>query len=378
MKVNEEKPLKIVIVVSYAYPFVGSGLGTVAVAQAETFSKLGLTVTLVSANIPRGPQSFSKNGVSYLKLSALDLLHKFHIPVPFILPNRAFFRAVSQADFVLVHDMLYPSSLIALLVAAFFRKKKFLFQHIGFLDYKNTAINLLQHIVTFVVGKPVVWLADRVLVLTEQVAAYINTDRKKIFLTINGVDTELFAPVESATAKRSLRQKHGIDPDKPVVLFVGRLVPKKGFKLLVKCRAPEYQLVFVGTGTVPAHMKDVPGTYFMGGKTHAELAELYQLSDLFVLPSYGEGFPLSIQEALACGVPVITTNTPEYRELVGDSAISYIPLQEAALKTAISTLIADQQKRTQMAKAARELAIKNFSWEHQCKQIIDSFRTINK
>ena len=88
---------------------------------------------------------------------------------------------------------------------------------------------------------------------------------------------------------------------------MGRFVPKKGFDILYQAKDPSYLLVFVGGGMIPDYIKSDHSVKIIGPLPQEELAMLYKASDVFILPSYGEGFPLSIQEAMATGLPIITS-----------------------------------------------------------------------
>src|SRR3989344_2001886 len=132
---SREKKLKIVIFVSYAYPYIGSGLGQVAITQAEGLAKLGHQVTLISSNIPAGKKRFKRSGVLHIKLNSANFLDKFQIPVPLFLLNGEVLSQIRNADVVHAHDMLYPSSLQAGLAAKIFGKPFVLTQHAGFISY---------------------------------------------------------------------------------------------------------------------------------------------------------------------------------------------------------------------------------------------------
>ena len=94
----------------------------------------------------------------------------------------------------------------------------------------------------------------------------------------------------------------------PVALFAGRFVEKKGVQILrrVAQKRPNITFALAGWGVIdPMSWGLANVRVFSDLAGFAELADLYRASDVFVLPSYGEGFPLVIQEALACGLPVV-------------------------------------------------------------------------
>ena len=104
-----------------------------------------------------------------------------------------------------------------------------------------------------------------------------------------------------------MRRSLGLDPDRPTVLFVGRFVEKKGLrhlKQMAQCR-PEWDWVLAGWGPIEPARRRLPNVRIFSNRREASLAALYQTADALVLPSVGEGFPLVVQEALACGLPVV-------------------------------------------------------------------------
>ncbi len=132
----------------------------------------------------------------------------------------------------------------------------------------------------------------------------------------NGVDIEQFRPV-TIKERTSIRQSLGL-PNVPLVLFAGRLVPEKGVDVLLASwpkvlqQEPEAVLVIVGDGEeratleAQAHELGIASqVLFMGGQTI--VAPYLQAADVFVLPSYAEGLPVALLEAMACGIACVAT-----------------------------------------------------------------------
>jgi len=149
-----------------------------------------------------------------------------------------------------------------------------------------------------------------------------------------------------------------------VVIFVGRLVPKKGYDIVFEARSSAHQTLIVGTGDIPARMKDAPDITFFGAATQAQLRDLYRLSDVFVFPAVGEILTLVMQEAMATGLPVITTDDPAYQGYdIDPERVRFVPRNAPLLLAAIKEVLADAKSREAMGLYSRHLAEDRFSWD---------------
>jgi glycosyltransferase involved in cell wall biosynthesis len=158
------------------------------------------------------------------------------------------------------------------------------------------------------------------------------------------------------------RARYGIAPDVPVVLFVGRLVPKKGFQKLVEARGPEYEIVLAGPGGIPP---EVPaGVRFLGPLGRAELRDLYQASNIFAFPAVGEMLTLAMMEAMACGLPVVAAAEEGYSRYGLDPAgLTLVPPEPEAMRSAFLQILADPHRSAYMSAYSRSLAEERFEWQ---------------
>jgi glycosyltransferase involved in cell wall biosynthesis len=137
-----------------------------------------------------------------------------------------------------------------------------------------------------------------------------------------GLDTNLFSP---AKRDNSLKDKLGIKG--PFLLFVGIIVEQKGIRYLIKSMPkvievfPDAKLVIVGEGNLKNEMIEFAdklnvsnNLHFTGILPHDELPQYFATADLFILPSFSEGWPVVVMEALSSGTPTIVTNIPVFEK----------------------------------------------------------------
>ena len=140
---------------------------------------------------------------------------------------------------------------------------------------------------------------------------HINDLADKIMVTPNAVDVEKYKPDNDTNFIEDMK----LDKNKPLILFVGNLVPQKGLKYLLEAKKilkTDAQLVIVGDGPLMMNLKemvvneDIKDVFFTGARR--DIDKIMPAGDVFVLPSTSEGFPITLLEAFAAGLPVVATN----------------------------------------------------------------------
>lgn len=279
------------------------GVEIVAGALARALGARGLDVTWLATNATPPPQDLNARALSAWNIAERRLGFPWPLPGPRAMG--AIWRAVRESDAVLAHDGLYATTIAAFLASRRFGKPFVLVQHVGEVPYRNPALRLLMRAANAVVTRPILAMADQVVFISRTTAAHFEgvRYRRPPQFIFNGVDQQVFAPGDKARARAAL----GLAPDARIALFVGRFVEKKGLDLLERLAAarPEVTFAFAGWGPKDPAGWGLPNVARFEGLAGESLAHLYRAADLLILPSVGEGFPLVIQEALACGLPVV-------------------------------------------------------------------------
>ncbi len=190
--------------------------------------------------------------------------------------------------------------------------------------------------------------------------------------TPNGVDLDNF---NDRNLKREKR-----------IVAVGNLRWQKGYEYLLDAfaslDAPGYSLAVLGDGPLRDAMEKrieklgmEDRIFLPGRKSHEEIAYLLNRSEIFVMSSVSEGFPKALVEAIASGLPVVTTDVGCCRELTGEAGICVAPGDADALAAALARLIDDGDLRKGFSRKASESAVK-YGWEKPCETVREAYEKI--
>jgi D-inositol-3-phosphate glycosyltransferase len=270
--------------------------------------------------------------------------------VPWPLPApRALVRAVRTlsrgVDVVLANDVLYATSVAALW---FSRVPVVLTQHVALVPQRNRALELVQR-VAYTATRRAARRAAAHTAYNPEVAAWASS--------LWGVDVRTLPVASDPGAARASRAEFGLPEDRFVALFVGRNAPKKRLDIVLGAADEGYDLAVV-TGREPPAPRH--GVWFFPPLAPDRLGALMHCVDAFVLPSQGEGIPLSLQEAMAAGLPVVTTVNPGYEAYFSTEDVLAVEPEAASLRTALRTLAADPGLRQRLAGRSAEVASRQF------------------
>jgi glycosyltransferase involved in cell wall biosynthesis len=262
------------------------------------------------------------------RLRGLDLLH-----AQYFLPHHLKCRSV-----LTVHDVLYER------FPAFFTKAD---------CYRNKI--------------SIPWScrrADHIITVSESskldLMQYYGLDSSRITVTYPGAD-DCYRPMNRMQAKEYIR-KYGVEED--FVLYVGAIQPRKNipgllssFAQLKRGRSLPHKLVIVGpkswlSSEASRALADCPfrdDIIVTGYVPRDDLPCFYNAATVFVYVSIAEGFGLPVLEAMACGVPTITSLGSSLEEIAGGAAVLVDPLDDVSIASAIENLLCDSQRRAKLS-----------------------------
>ena len=251
--------------------------------------------------------------------------------------------------------------------------------------------------------------ADRVIAVSDGMrrdilAAYPSLDPAKVTVVYNGIDLDRWQPLEDDDRARAL----GVDPDRPAVVFVGRITRQKGLPYLLRAARllpKEVQVVLcAGAPDTPEIMAEVTrgveqlqaerdGVVWIDKLlSNEDLRIVLSASTVFVCPSIYEPLGIVNLEAMACGLPVVGTATGGIPEVIVDGVTGrLVPIDQAtdgtgtptdpdafvaALGAALIEVVSDPERAELMGSAGRLRAETDFSWTSIAEQTRDIYRSL--
>lgn len=334
------------LVVSHlALPHVG-GVENLVDLEIRALVNAGHAVTLVTSDgTGRGNEPQYPSTVRVIRVRAWHALERrLGIPYPLFSPRllSILWKEVPRADAVHAHGFLFLGSVLAMIAGKLQGKPSILTDHGGIQKFASWPATWLARIGAETLGRVTAMLADRAVTYNSRIAATLAKFRRRddVELLFNPVDAALFFP-PTVEERSESRRKLGWD-NRPRVLFVGRLIATKGVPLMLSVARPEWELVFCGPGDC-AILGPLPrtGIEYLPPRPQAELRALYHAADVLVLPAeVREGFPLVVQEALTCGLPVVLGDDPGFEPYRGLPGLSFTERNTAALQSKIEAALA--------------------------------------
>ena len=298
-----------ILLVTHFYPSHGGGVENVAAQLARCMVAQGHEIVWCASDADAPPTLPGVHTVPMRSFQVVERLVGFPYPLwsPSALAQLAHW--LRQADAVHVHDSIYVGSLFAAWMARRREMPWIVTQHIG---HKPMPLVLRQVLsLAYRVGTRVVLRGARgVACISPAVRRYFLADAGplgRLHYVPNGVDTEIFRP--SLKGLHAARRALGFAADRPLMLFVGRFVSVKRLAIVRKMAVlrPDWQWCVIGQGPDEPLVHGLPNVQVLHPLPQRSLAAYYAAADLLVLPSASEGFPLVVQEAMACGLPACIT-----------------------------------------------------------------------
>lgn len=231
--------------------------------------------------------------------------------------------------------------------------------------------------------------------------AYPRIDPDRVHVVLNGIDTELWQPRPTFDdAENSILTELGVDPDRPIVAFVGRITRQKGVEHLVKAAKffdKDVQLVLCAGAPDTPEIAD--RTTALVNELQAErdgiiwvqemlpkdkVQEILTAADVFVCPSIYEPLGIVNLEAMACSTAVVASDVGGIPEVVLDGQTGTLvhydendaEAFERDLAEAVNNMVADHNRAAAFGVAGRSRVVNDFSWANIAQQTVDVYRSL--
>ncbi len=248
--------------------------------------------------------------------------------------------------------------------------------------------------------------ADAVIAVSAQMKnaimdAYPRIDENRIHVVLNGIDPELWHPRPTFDDNEdSVLRELGVDPNKPIVSFVGRITRQKGVEHLVKAAshfdegvqlvlcagAPDTPEIGERTATLVRELQQQRDGVFWVQEflPKPKIQEILTASDTFVCPSIYEPLGIVNLEAMACGSAVVASDVGGIPEVVNDGVTGSLVHYDAEdteaferdLTAAVNEMVADRTRAKDIGEKGRQRAVEQFSWATIAEQTIDVYRSL--
>lgn len=336
-----------------------NGLGSLRLRHLRSFTNIIEWVSKLTGGFAE-PYTFGRRAVKYLRehCADYDLIHDNQSLSYGMLQ----LQAMGLPLVTTVHHPITSDLRIALAAAPRWHQRLLIRRWHSFLSMQKKVIKQLHHVVT---------VSD---CSRQDISRDFGLQPAGIALVHNGIDTEEFRPLPEVV-RQPLRLMATSSADAPLkglrylLLAMARLLP----------RYPELELLLVSKPESGGRTERLIERLGIGhrircvnGISTSDMVRYYAEASIAVVPSIYEGFGLPAGEAMACGVPVISTDGGALPEVVGDAGV-LVPVRDAeALAAAIDSLLQDPQRRTLLAAAGRQRILELFSWE-VCARDMDAY-----
>jgi glycosyltransferase involved in cell wall biosynthesis len=304
---------------------------------------------------------------------------------------RQFFRLPKDVDFIMLHSLYSFPVLVGYTLARLYRKPYGFWPHGVLAPVQRGVSPGKKALYDRVVARSVMDNASVILyssVGERDQTAPLNLRSPSVVIP-HGLELKSY---QELPARGHFRQKYFGGHEGPLVLCLGRLNAKKGLDLLARSMAqvvgsvPDVRLAIVGGSDPPDFVNQVKiwlsnhgveqNTVLTGLLSEPEKLSAFADADVFVSPSYAENFGFAMFEAMACGVPVVVSETLDYApEVVRCEAGLARPREASEFAAAIVSLLEDERYRRRLGENGKELA-KSYGWQTCAEQLERTIQNI--
>ncbi len=372
--------MRICIITSAKFP-PEEGIGNYIYNMSKEFIKKGHNVVIITRGKFKKTYSEIYDGIKIYKVPFV-LLYPFHVHIHGIFLNKLLKSIEDDFDVIHIHSPLPPlvNSQTPILLTIHSPMKN------GANVLKITDLFTLA---TKFQAKYISYPLEMKLIKNSAMVTAVSTTVSKdledyglknmnVKLVYNGVDQNIFFP-------------SNVRSEEKYVLYTGRISYGKGLVELINCAKEvcesrdDINFILAGDGPLLPNLKKKVKKMglqnriqFLGRVDRKTIVNLYQNATIFAFPSYYEGLPGSLLEAMACQLPIVATEVPGNIELIehNKNGILIPPKDPSALYKAIMVLLDDPNKREEIGKNARITIENKFTWDAVSDRILSCYNSL--
>lgn len=365
----------------------GGGVEVVVETLATHLVEYGVDVTIMVPKAADGttPSLSSINAINLYEIPSVDLTEALglqcQISPTALLKLRTIIRR-HDPDIIHVHNRFFFTSFMIAIWKLFQRDKVPVVTtfHLGPIDDIDGAAGYIARLYERLIGRLLLRTSDAVIAVSDAVAAHARSlDASTVPRVVpNGVDPQEFTPARTGSDDRGKR-----------ILFVGRLIQNKGPHVLIEALPevlsahPDITVEIVGTGPMADELQartaelDLDHVVHFRGYVNSVAARMRD-ADIFCRPSFSEGMPLTLLEAMASGLPAVVTPVAGVPEVVTDGETGILIEQDnpQELARALMNLLDEPSLAATIGEQAREHVLENYGWEQRTEQILDVYHEV--
>lgn len=360
-------------------PLSLGGVQQVILELSKAQVKAGHKVSVLASTMRGRPNREVVNGVNIVRIQ--PIFNIFKVP---IMPTYYHHLSLINPDIIHTHGTIPGVSDVAITYAAVHNKPSVLHYH-----FDGNADSRIGTFFANVYNRSInVYTAARATKILALSKAYAETSPvlrqhiNDIEILPNGVDLTTFNPNIN---EGNIRDKYKL-PASQIAIYAGRFVKYKGLEYLIRAMkfVKDGTLILVGKGQQEAYLRklikeeNIGNIKFIGSVPHEELPQLFKIGDVYVQPAItrGDTFPLSLMEAMACGLPIISSDVPGTHMMVTqECGIKVKPKDTNGLAQAINELLSNTALKTKMGNASRKAAEK-YDWNTISARVLQIYEEL--
>lgn len=375
--------MKILQVIPRFNPILGGGVNVVY-NISRALAKRGHEVTIITTKCNFNEKTADEIRNFGVEVIPFDYLFDLHLFIPS--PSIKKWLSENIRDFDVIHlngARSYQNNIVLKYANKY--KVPYILQPHGSI-LRIIDIKPLKLIYDLIWGNDILMNSSRIIALHKREVEQIKSrgiSENKIDIVPNGIDLLEFSDLPP---RGRFREKHNIRMNTKIILFLGRIHKIKGINLLIEAFSElneclvDTMLVIVGRddGLLDSLQKQVvflkltDNVLFTGPLFGNEKIEAFNDADVYVLPSIYDTFPLTIMEACACGIPIVTTDRCGIADIVKDSVGYVVEYNSYQLKQALIDILTDPDLRKNFGMEGKILVKEKFNWS---KIVVDLEKT---